>query len=146
MKRIIALAFVVAAVAVPARGQTRSAAERDVIRASQLLDEASLIKKDRATLERYYADDYVYTHSNGAVLNKTQEIASIMSDTGWTAQKTDDRKARIFGNVAIVTGLLTLTGSSKTYVPGPRRFTEVWVKRNGRWQMVGGQTTLVPAK
>ena len=47
---------------------------------------------------------------------------------------------------AVVTGISTLTGSAKGYVSGPRRFTEVWVKRNGRWQMVGGQSTLVPAK
>jgi ketosteroid isomerase-like protein len=105
------------------------------------------MKKDRATMERLYAEDYMYTHSNGTVLNKAQEIAESMSpDQAWTAHKSDDLKVRIYGNVAIVTGLSTLTGSSKAYVSGPRRFTEVWVRRNGRWQMVGGQSTLVPAK
>jgi ketosteroid isomerase-like protein len=147
MKRVIALTLLGVLVAFPAHAQARNAAEREVLKASQLLDEASLMKKDRATMERYYAEDYMYTHSNGTVLNKTQEIAESMSpDQAWTAHKSDDVKVRVYGTVAIVTGLSTLTGSSKAYVPGPRRYTEVWVKRNGRWQMAGGQSTLVPAK
>lgn len=145
MKRFIALTLLGVLVAVPAHAQTGTATERDVLKASQALDEASLMKKDRATMERLYADDYMYTHSNGRVLNKAQEIAEAMSpDQAWTAHKSDDMKVRLFGNVAVVTGVSTLTGSAKGYVAGPRRFTEVWVKRSGRWQQVGGQSTLVP--
>ena len=73
------------------------------------------------------------------------EIAAAMSpDQAWSAHKSDDLRVRVFGNVAVVTGVSTLTGSAKGYVAGPRRFTEVWVKRSGRWQEVGGQSTLVP--
>ena len=147
MKRVIALTLLGVLVAVPTYAQARNATEREVIKASQLLDEASLIKKDRATMERLYADDYMYVHSNGTVLNKAQEIAESMSpDQAWTAHKSDELKVRVFGNVAVVTGLSTLTGSAKGYVSGPRRFTEVWVRRNARWQEIGGQSTLVPAK
>ena len=147
MKRFIALTLLGVLVAVPTHARAQNAKEQEVIKAARALEEASITKKDRGALERYYADEYVYTHSNGTVLNKAQDIATIMSpDQAWTAYKVDDLKARIYGNVALVTGLETLTGSSKAYVSGPRRFTEVWVRRNGRWQMVGGQTTLVPTK
>lgn len=147
MTRMIALALLGALVAVPTYAQTQKAKEEAVLKASRELDEASLIKKDRATMERLYASDYMYTHSNGRVLNKTQEIAESMSpDQAWTAHQSDDMKARVYGDVAVVTGVSTLTGSAKGYVSGARRFTEVWVRRNGRWQEVGGQSTLVPAK
>jgi ketosteroid isomerase-like protein len=147
MTRVVALTVLGMLIAVPTYAQKQTALQQEVIKASQVLGEASLMKKDRATMERLYADDYMYVHSNGNVLNKTQEIAESMSpNMAWTAHKDDDLKARIFGNVAIVTGVSTLTGSSKGYVSGPRRFTEVWVRRNGRWQEVGGQSTLVPAK
>ncbi len=147
MKRFIALALLGVLVAAPTHAQTRNPMEQEVLKASRALEEASITKKDRGALERYYADEYVYTHSNGTVLNKAQEISSIMSpDQAWTAYKIDDAKARIYGNVAIATGLETLTGTSKAYASGARRFTEVFVRRNGRWQMVGGQTTLVPTK
>ncbi len=147
MKRVIALALLGVLVSVPAYAQKQNPTEQEVLKASQALDEASLIKKDRATMERLYADDYMYTHSNGTVNNKAQDIAESMSpDQAWTAHKTEDLKVHVYGNVAVVTGVSTLTGSSKGYVSGPRRFTEVWVRRNGRWQEVGGQSTLVPAK
>ena len=147
MKRVIALALLGVLVAVPAYAQKGNPTEQAVLKASQALDEASLMKKDRATMERLYADDYMYTHSNGTVHNKAQDIAESMSpDQAWTAHKSEDLKVHVYGSVAVVTGVSTLTGSSKGYVSGPRRFTEVWVRRNGRWQEVGGQSTIVPAK
>ena len=47
------------------------------------------------------------------------------------------------GKVAIVTGVQTLVGSAKGYVPGPRRMTDIFARRNGEWQQIGGQTTIV---
>ena len=147
MNRVIAIALLGMLVAVPASAQKPNANEQDVLKATKALNEASLIKKDRTTMDRLYAADYMYTHSNGTVNNKAQEMAEYMSsDMKWTAHKSDDLKVRMYHDVAIVTGLSTLTGSAKGYVSGPRRFTEVWVRRNGRWQTVGGQSTIVPAK
>ncbi len=147
MKRVIALTLLGLLVAVPTHAQTRNAKEQEVLKAYHVLSDASLIKKDRATMERFYSDDYMYIHSNGTVANKTQEIAESMSpNQAWTARKSDDLKVRIYRDVAVVTGISTLTGSAKGYVSGARRFTELWVRRNGRWQSVGGQSTLVPAK
>lgn len=147
MNRVFALTLLGMLVAAPTHAQSRNATEREVIKASQMLDDASLIKKDRATMERLYADDYVYLHSNGTVTNKSQEIAEYTSpDLKWTGHKVDNMKVRVYGNVAVVTGVQNLTGSAKGYVSGPRNFTEVWVRRNGRWQTVGGQSTIVPAR
>jgi ketosteroid isomerase-like protein len=132
--------------AVPVYSQTPNANEQAVLKAYRALDNAQF-KKDRATMERLMADDYSYTHSNGTVNDKAADIKETMSDDiKWTGTKSDDLNVRTYGNVAVVTGQLTLTGSAKNYVPGPRRFTEIWVKRDGRWQNVGGQTTLVPSK
>ena len=147
MKRIIALSLLGVLVGVPAYAQKSSTTEQQVLKATKDLNEASLIKKDRATMERFYADDYIYNHSNGTVTNKTQEIAEYMSsDLKWTAQTTADLKVRVYHDVAVVTGVSTLTGSAKGYASGPRRFTEIWVRRNGRWQTIGGQSTIVPAQ
>ncbi len=54
------------------------AVEQDIIKLEQAATDAQF-KKDRPALERLLADDYLYTHSNGSVLNKTQEIAESMS-------------------------------------------------------------------
>jgi ketosteroid isomerase-like protein len=146
MWRTVLLSAAALFAAVPAYPQTPNPNEQAVLKAYRALDQAQF-KKDRATMERLMARDYAYTHSNGTVNDKAADIKEMMSDDiKWTGTKSDDLKVRTYGNVGVVTGQLTLTGSAKNYVPGPRRITEIWVQRNGRWQSVGGQTTLVPSK
>jgi hypothetical protein len=64
----------------------------------------------------------------------------------WTARRYDDVKVRIYGDVAIVTGVFSITGTSSTYRAGPRLITRLFVRRSGRWQDVGGQATLMQAR
>ena len=129
-----------------ALAQASSSVEQDIIKLEQAATDAQF-KKDRAALERLLADDYLYTHSNGFVLNKTQEIAeSMSSDVQWTDSKFADLKVRIFGDVAVLTGRQTIQGTATGYVPGPRRITDIFVKRSGRWEWAGGQATLESTK
>ncbi len=146
MKRTLAFALLVLLASGRARAQATSATEQEIIKLEQAATDAQF-KKDRAALERLLADDYLYTHSNGSVLNKTQEIAeSMSSDVQWTDSKLADLKVRIFGDAAVLTGRQTIQGTAKGYVPGPRRITDMFVKRSGRWQWAGGQATLEPTK
>jgi ketosteroid isomerase-like protein len=116
---------------------------RDVERQARAASEA-FVKKDRAALEQVYADDYAYIHSNGSIASRAQELSDLASpDFKWTSTTLTDLKVRVYGDAAIVTGIETLQGSAKGFVPGPRRFTDVWVNRNGRWQQVAGETTVV---
>jgi hypothetical protein len=49
------------------------------------------------------------------------------------------------GDVAVVTGKLVERGHFKSAdLTGTYRFTDVWAKRNGRWQLVRGQETKTP--
>jgi len=143
MKEVVFAAALGILTALPGYTQD-SAASKEVTAAFNALNTAQL-KKDRATMERLMAEDYLYVHSNGAVANKAQEIADNMSgEINWTGSKEDDMKVRLYGEVAIVTGRQVLTGTAKNFAAGSRRFTDLWVKRNGQWISVGGQTTLAP--
>src|SRR6266566_6663416 len=146
MKRTLALALLGLLASSRARAQATNATEQEIIKLEQAATDAQL-KKDRAALERLLADDYLYTHSNGSVLTKAQEIAeSMSSDVQWTDSKLADLKVRIFGDVAVLAGRQTIQGTAKGYVPGPRRISDIFVKRSGHWQWVGGQATLEPSK
>ena len=146
MKRAHVVALLGLLASSRARAQATSAVEQEIIKLEQTVTNAQF-KKDRAALERLLADDYLYTHSNGSVLNKAQEIAeSMSSDVQWTDSKFADLKVRVFGDVAVLTGRQTIQGTAKGYVPGPRRITDIFVKRSGHWQWAGGQATLEPTK
>ena len=123
--------------------QSGGSASDEVLRAVRTAGDAQ-IKGDKATLERFTADDFLYVHSSGTVANKADELAAATAgDMKWTSISYSDLKARIYDNAAIVTGVETLVGTAKGYVPGPRRLTDVWVKRNGTWQTAAGISTVV---
>src|SRR5437773_6249316 len=146
MKRTLAFALLVLLASGRVWAQATSATEQEIIKLEQAVTDAQF-KKDRAMLERLLADDYLYTHSNGSVLNKAQEITeSMSSEVRWTDSKLADLKVRIFGDAAVLTGRQTIQGTAKGDVPGPRRITDMFVKRNGRWQWAGGQATLEATK
>jgi len=53
-----------------------------------------------------------------------------------------DVKVQDLGSVAVVTGRVVETGRFKTNdLSGVYRFTDIWAKRNGRWQIVAGHET-----
>ena len=146
MKHTLVVALLGLLASSRAWAQTTPAVQREIIKLEQTVTDAQF-KKDRAALERLLADDYLYTHSNGSVLNKAQEIAeSMSSDVQWTDSKFADLKVRIFGDVAVLTGRQTIQGTATGYVPGPRRITDIFVKRSNRWEWAGGQATLEPSK
>ena len=130
----------------PLQAQGNPSSEQELITLANRFSDAQ-VKKDRQAMERLLSDDYLFIHSNGLVWNKTQEIAEIMSSgINWSADKLDGMQSRVFGDAGVVTGRETLEGSGKGYVSGARLFTEIFVKRAGGWQLVGGQATLVPKK
>jgi len=104
---------------------------------------AAEIKKDYAAVEKILASDWVGIDYDGQVVFRAQAIADLRSGSS-TLQSEDisDMKVRVYGNTAIVTGKdaekSTDRGkdSSGTYV-----WTDVFVLRDGRWQVVASQST-----
>jgi ketosteroid isomerase-like protein len=66
---------------------------------------------DLATLEKILSDDLGYTHSNGAVVTKKNFIATFHPDV--QVMEYSERKIQRFGNAAILTGPVRITGRSK---------------------------------
>jgi ketosteroid isomerase-like protein len=156
MKRLIALlaiaAFSSATVAAqakrrPASTRSRSASaltERKLIQIERDWSQA-LVERDASVLMRILADDYSATGPNGKVTGKADEIEDLKSSDAVIESSTlDDLKVRIFGTTAIVTGQDTLKMAGRKG-PGTRRsrFTDVFVSRGGRWQVVASHYSIL---
>ena len=106
----------------------------------------AMAQKDIATLKEVIADDLVYTHSSARLDTKASLIGNMESgSTVYTSVVPSDVKAQDLGDSVV------LTGSCKISVnAGGRpnsfgvRFTDVYAKRNGSWQMVTWQSTRLP--
>ena len=117
--------------------QSASTAEQQLIEFRQQLNEA-MARRDRAFLDRSWADEFYCIHSNGVGRTKAEDLPALTPNTNPVNPTTfDELKARIYGDVGIVTGRTNQQGAT------PLRFTDIFVKRDGRWQMVGCQATRV---
>jgi ketosteroid isomerase-like protein len=111
-------------------------------------------KRDVAAMERIEADDFMITFPDGAVRTKADEIANLKKPAPEGQPPifmTADTKVRVYGDAAVLTGKVIQKG---TYAEGDRkgqdysfqhRYTDVYVKRNGRWQVVASHLTGIAA-
>jgi uncharacterized protein (TIGR02246 family) len=102
------------------------------------------VKKDAAVLDRILANEFQASYSV-FVGNKKQFLASLKSDTTKIESSVaSDMKALVFGDQAIVHGLSTEKRSmAGKDTSGQDRFTDVFAKREGRWQCVTGYSIKV---
>ena len=105
----------------------------------------AMAQKDIATLKALLSDDLVYTHSTARLDTKQSLIGAMESGTTvYTAVEPSDVKAQDLGD-AVVDGI----GPHSRHVewapcqPGVR-FTDVYVNKDGQWQMVAWQSTRLP--
>jgi len=105
----------------------------------------ALMKADMATLERLVAPDWILVSPGGQKQSRVEAMDEIRSGVMKFASMTpSDIEVRVFGDTAIVTGRSMDKGTYKGQdVSGEYRFTDVFVKRDGRWQAVSTHVTRV---
>ena len=144
MRQIFSIAVVALSAAAIASGQQQSASRdpkavvEQVIRKLDNERIQAQIHADAAALERIYADDFIGVGPSGTVRTKPQVISDFTSgDLKFQSITTDDVRVRVYGDAAVETGRSTMDGQDKDKaVPHDTRFTRVWVKQHGRWQLV----------
>ncbi len=118
---------------------TDPAVEREIINLAHEWIEAGG-KRDRATLERILADDFLIAGwlPNGQLGDRETYIEDCLRpvDVEQPSYKYDRWKFRIYGDIAIVNCVLEIHALvSGSDWGGVFLFTQVWVKRDGRWQV-----------
>ena len=107
---------------------------------------SALVKRDRVTFERLLADRFIYTE-NDQMMDRRAVLNSVVggSDTVAAAHN-DSMVVHRFGPVtSVVTGWLVVGGRGANGQFQRRyRFTDTWVKRGGRWQIVAAQDYVAP--
>jgi ketosteroid isomerase-like protein len=108
----------------------------------------AVLRKDAALLGRLLADDYTGVTSRSITQTKADALADLSDKTSTVTSCVDTNvKARVYGNAAVVTGLGTRAGIYNGAAFEDRRFlwTDVFIRKDGRWQCVASQSTLVAA-
>ena len=101
------------------------------------------VKGDVAALDKLLASDLTYVHSSGVVETKDEFVGAIKSGKyKYKSIVPEGVTVRSYGDTAVVHGKATIdVVSSGRDVHVELLFTDVWVKSDGRWQMVSWHST-----
>jgi ketosteroid isomerase-like protein len=153
MKRIILYIAVTGALLSLAFGQTQqeSTDNKSEQEVKQMIEKyrAAFLRRDIPTLEKIWADDYVFVNAFGEVLTKAQRLANLRSGETALESINEEEKptVRVYQNSAVATSRVTLKGQySGQTVSGQYRSTLVWVKGPNGWHLVANQLTPLTPK
>jgi ketosteroid isomerase-like protein len=146
MMKLLAITFLLLAFAVTAVGQqTRKlAAEQELLNLQrEWLD--AYQKHDATALERIEADDFTLTEGDGKVTTKAEDVASVRNakpPQPDDAFDVEDVKVRLYGDTAVLIGRVIIKYRNRgKLVAEQYRYTDTYLKRRGRWQVVASQLT-----
>ena len=123
---------------------TASRDTAELIALQQVLAQAWLAG-DRATIETIIAPDWSLTGPDGT----RSDRATVLADVFETRMhkilqlEIDEVEARVFGEAAVVTGRTHGVGEFGVPYDVVIRFTDMFVRRDGRWQAVASHASLL---
>jgi uncharacterized protein (TIGR02246 family) len=105
---------------------------------------AASIKNDWTVFDRMFAPDYA-NNVDGLIMSKKQFLANMKSGAWKIASASpSDLKVLVLGETGIVHGLWTEKGILNGHdTSGTYRYTDIFAKRDGRWQCVTSYSTRV---
>jgi ketosteroid isomerase-like protein len=98
----------------------------------------AIIKNDLESIGRIVADDWIIVDPNGEIVDRTRFFEVIKSDAlTHDIMESEDFRVRVYGESAVVTAITSTKGKFMGQEFSTReRATDVFVKREGRWQCV----------
>ena len=93
----------------------------------------------------FLANDYVGVASNGEIRNKARQLALAAEPSPYPVTRVDYIRFHHHGPLVIAQGAETLTPADRG---GDRKlvWTDTWLLRDGRWQVVASQDSVRPAE
>ena len=98
----------------------------------------AIIKNDLESVGRIVADDWIIVDPNGEIVDRTRFFEVIKSGAlTHDIMESEDFRVRVYGESAVVTAITSTKGKFMGQEFSTReRATDVFVKRDGRWECV----------
>lgn len=146
MVRVVGLALALVLNGLHPAGSVQTPTDAEAIAAIEQQLASAWVHRDQETITSILAPDWSVTDAAGRVLTKEEVIRAsfVAMEHRVDTMVIDDVKVRTFGDTAVATGRTRATGTS-----GGRsgsavlRFTDVFVRRAGRWQAVASHASAI---
>jgi ketosteroid isomerase-like protein len=125
--------------------ERKSDDHQELLKLERTWNEA-IVRHDATAINLILAEDYVLTTPWGHQATREQELTNAQSSGDGSFElkgvEQGELSVRIYGGTAVVTSRFTIKGQARNQdVRSPFRQTDVFIRRNGRWQCVSRQAT-----
>ncbi len=105
----------------------------------------AITQRDLPALESILAKAAVFTTATGRVMERAAVLEMLAKpETHYESVESQDVVRRLAGNVVVETGLVKVRGKRKGLpIDEVQRYTDVWQKLDGRWQLIAEHTSLL---
>jgi ketosteroid isomerase-like protein len=97
---------------------------------------------DRPFIENVLAPEWSVTQADGTMLTRTAVLGAFFDAVRFDSNVIDDVTVALFGDTAVVRGRTVVSATvNGAQVNARIRFTDVFIRRNGRWQVVASHAS-----
>jgi len=100
---------------------------------------AAVKASDSQRFAELLADDFLCSLPDGSIVNREQFLDQAARPYTLLNLEAHDVHIRLMGDIALVHARTSFTLPGGT--PGAGRYTDVWARRDGRWQAVAAHVT-----
>jgi hypothetical protein len=120
------------------------ASDRAYIRQAESDWAESVVPNDVSVLERILADDFVGVDIDGSHYSKADAIRDYRTlPSEFASNHLNQVEIRFYGDAAVAQG--NESWKKKNGATGKFFWTDTWIKRNGKWQVVAAEDLVPPA-
>ena len=103
-------------------------------------------KRDVEAMNAIVGDDFTITFADGSMQTKPQIIESLRRPRGSSSKfVTEGVQSRVYGDTVILIGLVISEWKQNDKpITNRSRYTDTYVKRNGKWQVVASHLSNAP--
>jgi len=118
--------------------------DRDYIRQAESDWAESVVTNDVSVLERILADDFVGVDIDGSHYSKADAIKEFRTHPSeFVSNHLNEVQVRFYGDAGVAQG--NESWKKKDGTPGKFVWTDTWIKRGGKWQIVAAEDLVPPA-
>jgi hypothetical protein len=121
------------------------AAEQQIQEASKVYEQA-LTQKNEPLLKSILADNFVLTTASGKVLTKKDMMLNLTKEgTKYDKFESSDVRINVLNEAAIETGKVHTVGiRGGKKIAETTRYTDFWVKVQGKWLLLAEHSSFIP--
>ena len=147
-RRVLLLGVVVVALAAgpvsAAERKGRQATAAGLVAADSARFRA-MVDRDMPALERGLADELVYVHSMSLRQTKAEHLLDVKAGRAiYLKIDVREQEPYLYGSTGVIHGVATFMTGGERKSTFTLRYTDVYVRRDGRWQMVAFSCSRMP--